>query len=165
MTWPRNNFDLASYLQEVLGNRECFICRLAKSDPLSAEVVFRDDAHIVFLNRFPTLEGYVLIAPLEHREQVIGDFSLDAYLSLQALVYRVGKAMSEIMPTERIYLLSLGSQQGNSHVHWHVASLPPGTQFEEQQFAALMAERIGYLDIPQAHRLRFAELLHEAMEI
>ncbi|HVB51530.1 MAG TPA: HIT domain-containing protein [Acidimicrobiales bacterium] len=164
MTWPRKKFDRGAYLQEVLGGRECFICRLAKSDPLSAEEVFRDDAHIVFLNRFPTLEGYVLIAPLEHREQVISDFSLDDYLSLQALVYRVGEALSEIVPTERLYVLSVGSQEGNSHVHWHVASLPPGTKYEDQQLAALMAERIGYLDIPQANRLRFADLLRQAMK-
>ena len=94
MTWPGNKFDQGAYPQEVLGTRECFICRLAKSDPSSGEVVFRDDAHIVFLNRFPTLEGYVSIAPLEHREQVISDFSLDDYLSLQALMYRVGNALS-----------------------------------------------------------------------
>jgi hypothetical protein len=31
----------------------------------------------------------------------------------------------------------LGSAQGNSHVHWHLAPLPPGVPFEEQQLAAL----------------------------
>ena len=81
MTWPRSKFEQGAYLQEDLGTRECFICRIAKSDPSSADVVFRDNAHVVFLHRFPTLEGYVLMAPLEHREQVIGDFSLDDYLS------------------------------------------------------------------------------------
>lgn len=42
-----------------------------------------------------------------------------------------------MVPTERLYILSLGSHQGNRHVHWHVAPLPPGVPFEEQQFAAL----------------------------
>jgi hypothetical protein len=36
-----------------------------------------------------------------------------------------------------LYILSLGSQQGNRHVHWHLAPLPPGVAFENQQFAAL----------------------------
>lgn len=40
------------------------------------------------------------------------------------------------MPTERLYVLSLGSQDGNRHVHWHVAPLPPGVPFERQQLAA-----------------------------
>jgi histidine triad (HIT) family protein/ATP adenylyltransferase len=30
--------------------------------------------------------------------------------------------------------------QGNSHVHWHVAPLPPGVPYSEQQYHALMAE-------------------------
>jgi diadenosine tetraphosphate (Ap4A) HIT family hydrolase len=39
-----------------------------------------------------------------------------------------------------MYSLSLGSQQGNRHVHWHLAPLPPGVPYREQQFHALMAE-------------------------
>lgn len=31
----------------------------------------------------------------------------------------------------------LGSREGNSHVHWHLAPLPPGVPFEQQQLAAL----------------------------
>ena len=34
-------------------------------------------------------------------------------------------------------MLSLGSREGNSPVHSHVAPLPPGVSFERQQFAAL----------------------------
>jgi len=41
------------------------------------------------------------------------------------------------VPTERLYLLSLGSYQGNRHVHWHVVPLPPGVPFEQQQLSAL----------------------------
>jgi hypothetical protein len=41
------------------------------------------------------------------------------------------------VPAERLYVLSLGSGEGNSHVHWHLAPLPPGMPFERQQFAAL----------------------------
>ncbi|GLX00005.1 hypothetical protein Misp02_40910 [Microtetraspora sp. NBRC 16547] len=33
---------------------------------------------------------------------------------------------------------SLGSQQGNTHLHWHIAPLPPGTPYEQQQYHALM---------------------------
>ena len=50
--------------------------------------------------------------------------------------------------------MSLGSHQGNAHVHWHVAPLPPGVPYEEQQFAALMHEVNGYLDIPEADFVR-----------
>jgi histidine triad (HIT) family protein/ATP adenylyltransferase len=45
-----------------------------------------------------------------------------------------------------MYSLSLGSAQGNSHLHWHVVPLPPGVPYEEQQYHALMAEN-GVLDV------------------
>ena len=54
-----------------------------------------------------------------------------------------------------MYLLSLGSHQGNAHVHWHVAPLPPDTPYERQQFAALMAEN-GVLQVPDEDQIAFA---------
>jgi hypothetical protein len=46
-----------------------------------------------------------------------------------------------VVPTERLYVLSLGSQQGNRPVHWHLAPLPPGVAYAEQQLAALSMSR------------------------
>ncbi|MBX6749461.1 MAG: hypothetical protein IRY85_07255 [Micromonosporaceae bacterium] len=71
------------------------------------------------------------------------DLSLDEYLRLQAVVYRVARAVEQVVPSERTYVLSLGSQQGNPHVHWHIAPLPPGLPYERQQFHALMAGHRG----------------------
>jgi diadenosine tetraphosphate (Ap4A) HIT family hydrolase len=88
----------------------------------------------------------VLVAPIEHREHVVDDFELDEYLRLQRVVHATGTALTQLVPTERLYLLSLGSQQGNRHVHWHVAPLPPGTPYEKQQFGAFALDR-GYLDV------------------
>jgi hypothetical protein len=45
-----------------------------------------------------------------------------------------------VFDAERIYVLSLGSRQGNSHLHFHVAPLPRGVPYEQQQYHALMAE-------------------------
>jgi diadenosine tetraphosphate (Ap4A) HIT family hydrolase len=116
----------------------CFICELLAGNPDYAHhVVYEDDYAIAFLNRYPPLYGYVLVAPREHREQVTGDFSSAEYLRLQEVVHRVGEAMRKVVRTERLYLLSLGSQQGNRHVHWHLAPLPPDVPFERQQLAAL----------------------------
>ncbi|MFD9406098.1 hypothetical protein ACFWBN_03605 [Streptomyces sp. NPDC059989] len=41
---------------------------------------------------------------------------------------------------ERTYLYSLGSRQGNAHLHWHIAALPSGVPYPQQQFHALMTE-------------------------
>jgi diadenosine tetraphosphate (Ap4A) HIT family hydrolase len=124
-------------LRRRLGDR-CFICELIAGNPeFPHHIVYEDDAAVAFLNAYPPLYGYVLVAPREHREQVTSDFSRAEYLELQDVVRRVGEAVRQVVPTERLYILSLGSQQGNRHVHWHVAPLPPDVPFEQQQLAAL----------------------------
>jgi diadenosine tetraphosphate (Ap4A) HIT family hydrolase len=103
----------------------------------------------------------VLVAPKEHREQVTGDFTRDEYLALQAVVHRVGEAVRRAVPTERLYVLSLGSQEGNRHAHWHLAPLPPGVPFEEQQLAALSTDRV--LDLGDAAMGELAQRIRYAL--
>ncbi|MBF6173736.1 HIT family protein [Nocardia blacklockiae] len=134
-------FDVDVYAERVRSN-PCFICAVV-AEPGSDgwhEVVAETEDNIAFLSKYPTLLGHVLVAPKTHREHVVGDFSESAYLELMTLVYRVAKAVEATVEVERTYLLSLGSQQGNSHVHWHISPLPPGVPYHEQQFHALMAE-------------------------
>ena len=104
---------------------------------LAHHLVCEDEHAIAFLNRYPTVRGYLLVAPKAHREEVTGDFSEADYVELQRVVWRVGEALRQAVPTERLYVLSLGSKQGNAHVHWHLFPLPPGVPYGEQQLAAL----------------------------
>jgi diadenosine tetraphosphate (Ap4A) HIT family hydrolase len=136
-------FDIASYERRT---REgpCFICGLANGEPEYREpqtMIYEDADVLVFLNRYPTLLGYTLVCPRRHVERIIGDVTESEYLDLQRWIYRVGKALQEVVPTERLYVLSLGSQQGNRHVHWHLAPLPPEVAYAEQQLAALSMSR------------------------
>ena len=64
---------------------------------------------------------------------------------------------------ERVYILSLGSQQGNKHVHWHIAPLPPGVPFDEQQLAALSIER-GVLNLSGTDMANLASQLRKRIE-
>jgi diadenosine tetraphosphate (Ap4A) HIT family hydrolase len=41
------------------------------------------------------------------------------------------------VPTERLYVSAFGSAQGNSHVHWHLAPLRPGSRSKSSKLAAL----------------------------
>jgi diadenosine tetraphosphate (Ap4A) HIT family hydrolase len=148
-------------LRRELGDR-CFICELLNGNPeFRHHVVYEDDHSVAFLQRFQTLYGYVIVAPKEHREQVTRDFRLDEYLALQAVVYRVGEAVRRVVPTERLYVLSLGSQDGNSHVHWHLAPLPPGVPFEDQQLAALDADE--GLDLSEVELQKLADRIKAAL--
>jgi diadenosine tetraphosphate (Ap4A) HIT family hydrolase len=53
-------------------------------------------------------------------------------LALQERLHRVAEAVREETQAERLYLLALGSNQGNAHVHWHIVPLPSGTPYEQQ---------------------------------
>jgi len=137
---------------------------VAGSHPFHHEIVYRDGQTIAFLNRFPTLVGYCLVATTDHRVDVIHDLDEAGYLQLQAVVRRVAVAVAAVVPTERTYVLSLGSNQGNAHVHWHVAPLPPGVRYEEQQFKALMLETSGYIDLDPVQTKALAERIRSALE-
>jgi len=136
-SFQRHQIDIPAYIRESQQG-PCFICKMLEGDPAYAHhIVFEDPRAVVFLNKYPTLYGYTLVAPREHREHVTGDFTVDEYLELQSLLYCVAEAVRIEISAERVYLLSLGSQQGNSHVHWHVATLPPGVAYHEQQTEAI----------------------------
>ncbi len=154
----RQPFDIEGYVERIQ-NGPCFICRLVAGDAAYRHhIVYEDDEAIAFLNKHPTLVGHTLVCPKPHREQVTGDFTEDEYLRLQMLVRRMGEAVRRAFGAERVYVLSLGSQQGNRHVHWHVAPLPPGVPPEEQQFAALDVAR-GVLALDDGEMTEIAQRL------
>ena len=154
-------FDLDAYVERARSST-CFICEIVRGERVQ-HVVHRDDEHIAFLPDVHVLRGYVLVAPVEHREAVVDDYSTAEYVALQSLVYRVGRALSAAVPTERVYVLSLGSKDGNAHVHWHVTALPPGVPYEDQQFRALMAETQGVLAMTDDEQAALAEALRTAL--
>jgi len=132
--------DLAAYEQRVRTGG-CFVCAFLRGEPgFEHELLYDDGVHVAFLSRYPTLRGYALVVPRRHVTDVVRDLTPAEYLALQGVVHQVARAINEVVPTERTYLLSLGSMQGNPHVHWHIAPLPPGVPYDRQQYHALMAE-------------------------
>ena len=163
-TYKRHVPDLDAY-HERARTGPCFVCGIVAGDPDFAghHVVYEDDDALAFLNRWPTQRGYALVVPREHREQATADFTVEEYLALQRVVYRVAEAVREEVGAERMYVMSLGSNQGNTHVHWHVVPLPPGTPYDEQQFAALMWETAGALDVPEDEKAALAARIGRRM--
>lgn len=142
---------------------DCFICECVRgnSEYRHVSVLETDDA-VVFFDRYPTLFGRVMVAPKLHLEGVTSDFSLDDYLDLQRLIYRVAEGVRQVLQPERVYLLSLGSQAANFHVHWHVAPLPFGVPLEMQQFYALMHEH-GAVEVGESEQADYARRLRAAI--
>lgn len=161
--FERRELDLDDY-EHRSRSGPCFICQVIDgAHEFAHGEIYRDGVGVAFLSRYPTLLGYTLVAPLEHRCGVVGDFELDEYLELQALVHRVGRAIASAVPTERLYVLSLGSNEGNAHVHWHLAPLPPGVPYAEQQCRALMIETRGYIHLTETDRAALAVRIRAAL--
>ncbi|BDP41395.1 hypothetical protein DAETH_13640 [Deinococcus aetherius] len=167
----RRPFDLESYVRRTRTG-PCFICEFLKGNPNHHHhMLYEDDLAVVFLARAPNGEGrqlvqapgYTLVVPREHREGATHDFTLAEYLRLQTVVYHVAEALRQELPTERVYILSLGSDQGNSHVHWHVVSLPPGVPYDEQQFHFLMAEH-GVVELTREEMTDLTARLRERLK-
>lgn len=163
MTQPdRRPMDLDAY--EVRARRgPCFVCAFLDGNPdYEHHLVYEDADHVAFLDRYPTLPGKVLVAPKRHIEHVVSGFTDDDYVAIMRVVRKVALAVEKVCAPERVYLLSLGAQGGNSHVHWHVAGLPPGVPYGEQQFHALMSEN-GILDVSPDEAAAGAARLREQL--
>lgn len=159
----RQPFDLEGLVARTR-NGPCFICELVAGNPDYAHhVITQDDDTIVFLSKYPTLPGYALVCPKPHYEDLAEDISPARYLALQAVVHRLSRALKRVYDAERIYVLSLGSQQGNSHQHWHVVPLPKGVPYEQQQYHALMAEN-GVLQQTDAEMAKAAATIATAYQ-
>lgn len=155
-------FDVRKMLERSLKG-PCFICEFLHGTPGYEHIeVCRTSDAVAFLNKYPTLFGYVLVAPLQHREQVMGDFSEDEFVALQRLVFQVSEAVRAELHPERMYVLSLGSQSANAHVHWYVAPLPPDVPLEQQQFYALMHEN-GVIETSRMELEEYAERLRQRL--
>ena len=151
-------FDLEQYARR---SREgpCFVCAILAGHPDYAHHdVYDDGDTIAFLSRYPTLMGHCLVAPKRHVESWVHELSESEYLGLQRVVHQVARAVAAAVPTERMYLLSLGSQQGNAHLHWHIAPLPAGVPYHQQQFYALMSEN-GVLNVDDAGQEALAKAI------
>jgi diadenosine tetraphosphate (Ap4A) HIT family hydrolase len=143
----RRRVDVAAYERRARSG-PCFVCAIARGEAeLPNPLVYEDDRAIAWVSPYQTQLGYTLVAPRAHVEHATGDFDEDEYAALQRVVHRVGEAVRRAVPTERLYVLSLGSRDGNAHVHWHLVPLPPGVPYAEQQLAALDWERAGVLDL------------------
>jgi ATP adenylyltransferase len=154
-------WDMDAYLKRVRSG--CYVCRLLAGDPeYFHHVVYRDETAVAFLCKYPSVRGHLMVAPTRHREHVVTDFSEPDYLALQAVVHRAGLALQRVVETERLYVLSLGSQQGNQHMHWHLVPLAPGVPYDEQQLHVLSEER-GWLQMTHDEMAALASAIGSEM--
>jgi diadenosine tetraphosphate (Ap4A) HIT family hydrolase len=151
-------FDVEAYARR---SREgpCFVCAMLAGHPdVAHHDIYEDADTVAFLSRYPTVLGHCLVAPKRHMESWVHDMDEAEFLAMQRVVRRVASAVAATVPAERMYCLSLGSQQGNAYLHWHIAPLPPGVPYHQQQCYALMAEN-GVLQVDDDSQAGLAEAI------
>jgi diadenosine tetraphosphate (Ap4A) HIT family hydrolase len=159
----RSTFDVDQYSRRV-NEGPCFVCAFLAGNPgYRHHLVHEDDDTIAFLARYPTLLGYCLVAPKRHLESWVHDLDEPEFLRFQGVVHRVARAIAATLPVERMYSMSLGSQQGNAHLHWHLAPLPPGIPYDQQQFRAVMAEN-GVLEVDDNRQAALARDIRSRLQ-
>ena len=127
MMFERYQPDLEAYVGTGK-DRTLFVAPLWRRTPVpDRHIIYEDEGAIAFLAMNPTQYGYTLVAPKEHKEQLAGDFSLEEYLGLRGSSAGWPRRCARRWGPSGCYILSLGSDPGNAHVHWHVVPLPPGT--------------------------------------
>lgn len=150
-------------LHHTFQTSPCFVCEIIKGSPGTMRyIVYEDDKYIAFLDGYPRQLGYTLVTPKRHLEQVTQDFNLDAYLDIHKLIYHIAETVRVETDAERMYIFTFGSNQGNSHVHWHVAPCPRGTPYDQQQGAAV-GWQAGVLKIPEDDMVDIAQRLHNRL--
>ncbi|MFH1314984.1 MAG: HIT domain-containing protein [Candidatus Uhrbacteria bacterium] len=147
--FPKDQID--QYIEEC-ARTSCFICDIVEGKDIRKKhhIIFEDDQTIVFLSNKPTQYGHVLVCPKKHVEQLASDLNEADYLELQTVAHRTNRVVSKVVEHERLYIASFGSQQMNSHIHFHVVPIPPGTPIREQQMASMMPELVGYLELEES---------------
>jgi histidine triad (HIT) family protein/ATP adenylyltransferase len=143
----------------------CLFCLIVEGRPFfpNPRIVYEDDKVIAFLNQFPSQEGYTIVCPKRHVERYETDLSPDEWLHLLAIVQRVSKAVADATGAIRMYLASLGSPERNAHLHLHVCPCPPGTPFEQQQFAAMVLKGGSYLELSEERLDELAEKIRQSL--
>jgi hypothetical protein len=82
----------------------------------------------------------------------------------KTVVDGVARAVNDVVATERTYVCSMGSMQGNVHIHWHIASLPAGVRYREQ-YHALMAENGSFNNPHRNRRTRCSHPVCDARDV
>ncbi len=101
----------------------CVFCRIAQGKEWAA-VVWSDEEHIAFMDRYPATRGHTLVAPKRHYRDLL-EMNEEEVGKLFASVARVAKAVQRALSPAGINVLqNNGSAAGQVIFHAHVHIIP-----------------------------------------
>ncbi len=95
--------------------KKCIFCKIITGH--LEEFVYEDKKVVVLLSKFQTSKGHSIVTFKKHYES-IDQISEKDYISLQKIVKKYNKKLTDAFSPEKIYILLLAEEVG--HVHFHL---------------------------------------------
>ncbi len=97
----------------------CIFCEIVAGH-VAADIVFRDEHCVAFLDRSPLFKGHVLVVPVNH-VPTLPDLTSDAIAPLFSLVQRVAAALPLALSADGSFIaINNVVSQSVAHLHVHV---------------------------------------------
>ncbi|MBL6974364.1 MAG: HIT domain-containing protein [Deltaproteobacteria bacterium] len=102
---------------------DCIFCKIIKGD-IPADVVYRDERFLAFLDIRPINRGHVLVIPLVHAERLT-DLPDDLLAAELPLARRIASAVLEVTGATDFNLFNTnGVEAGQEVFHHHIHIIP-----------------------------------------
>lgn len=111
--------DRQKYKRTFVSEGECIFC--SKKDTLDCSGL-KGKYWQVFANKFPYMDGNVMIIPIRHIEE-IKDINKDEWVEFGEVLANTQKVLGDIFKTDSFNVgLNVGLESGASipHIHWQV---------------------------------------------
>ncbi len=124
---------------------ECVFCEIVKKRR-DAYIIYEDEYHLSFLDRYPVVRGHTLVIPKEHHDTInhmkresVGElFSLVPLIASAVLEatgtadYNVGQnnghAAKQVVPHVHVHIIP---RRPHDHINWSSRLLPSREEFQE----------------------------------
>lgn len=139
----------------MTANQSCRFCAIVSGE-LEAEVVYRDDLAVAFLDKRPVFPGHTLVVPAVHIE-TLGDLPDDLVLPLMRVVRACSRAMESGLEAEGSFVAE-NNRVSQSVPHLHVHVVP---RRRHDGLRGFFWPRTGYAD--DAERAAYGEVLRRTI--
>ncbi len=142
------------YIKELGNSSDCFFCRYFDSPQDDADnlVLWRTQAALACLNRFPYTNGHLLIAPAEHKSD-LADLTHTEMLELMQMLTQAQQALKQALNPQGFNVgMNLGRCAGAGlpdHLHFHIV---PRWQGDTNFMSVTSDARVIPQDLAESYR-------------
>lgn len=128
----------------------CVFCDIASGINTEHEILWQDDRHIAFLDKYPVAEGHVLVIPRKHVDYVF-DMEDTDYEDLMRAAKHIAQPLRTATNKERIMLV----YEGFSVPHVHAHLIPNSSDTDRITFNRIPNETFNTSSIAEKLRPHF----------